>query len=244
MTLAPGNLDSQVGFYYKSFFQSQTKTESRKNTRGRKPCVDFTMSGIVDQDVVYVIPVEAKKKLCKANMAQLAQYMTTLVNGQYIRGYATLGMLVDDTSVRFAFSVLCAEDDSSTPLPVIFVSPPVKWRNGVLLSRAVCVGMCLLQNLKLQRMRAGEMWAKYLGHETWHTIREVALQVKEEKFVLPKGVDAAQGDLLQVVETMHELMQEKFEAMQECILVLEKALAEQTPSVSPTLPFKRSRVEQ
>ena len=111
-----------------------------------------------------------------------------------------------------------------------------------MLSRAVCVGMCLLQNLKLQRMRAGEMWAKYLGHETWHTIREVALQVKEEKFVLPKGVDAAQGDLLQVVETMHELMQEKFEAMQERILVLEKALAEQTPSVSPTLPFKRSTV--
>ena len=70
MTLAPGNLgDSQVGFYYKSFFQSQTKTESRKNTRGRKPCVDYTMSGIVDKDVVYVIPVEAKKKLCQADMA-------------------------------------------------------------------------------------------------------------------------------------------------------------------------------
>ena len=193
------------------------------------------MSGIVDNGVVYVIPIEAKK-LCRADMAQLAQYMITLVNGQYIRGNATMGMLVDYTAVRFAFSVLCTDDDSTTPLPVIFVSPPVKWRNGVLISRAVCVGMCLLQNLKLQRLRVGGVWAEYLGAKTWHTVQEVAFQVREEKFVLPKGIDTAPGDLLQAFE----FMQEELKAMQ----VLEQAVANHTPSASPAPPIKRPRLEQ
>ena len=61
--------------------------------------------------------------------------------------------------------------------------------------------MCLLQNLKLTRLRVGEVWVEYLGAKTWRTIQEVALRVKDKKFVLPKGVATMPDDMLQIVES-------------------------------------------
>ena len=71
-------------------------TEERQHTRGRKPSVDFIMSGIVkaqEKDAVYVILNEAKKQLSKTDMEKLAQYTT------YIQGNVTLGLLVDESAV-------------------------------------------------------------------------------------------------------------------------------------------------
>ena len=78
------------------------------------------------------------------------------------------------------------------------------------------------------------MWAEYLGAKTWHTLREVAFQVREEKFVLPKGIDTAPGDLLQAFE----FMEEEFKAMQDHMQVLEQAVAKYTPSTSPAPPVR------
>ena len=200
MALSPAKFDPQESVYT-SALHSQTPTEERRHVRGRKPSVDFTMFGQVDGDAMYLIPIEAKKKICQDDMSQLAQYMTTMINGRYIRSNTTMGMLVDYNTVVFAFSCLCLDKD--TPLPVVFLTPAMKWRSGPVLSRAVCVAMSLMHNLQLKRQPAGEEWERCLGSDTWKVLQTVALRVKEKKFTLPKLVPGTQVDLLQVMEGMY-----------------------------------------
>ena len=200
MALSPAQFEHKE-FVYVSALHSQTPTEERKHVRGRKPSVDFTMFGQIDEDdAMYLIPIEAKKKICQDDMCQLAQYMTTMVNGHYISSNTTMGMLVDSNTVVFAFSCLCLDKD--TPLPVVLLTPAVKWRSGPILSRDVCVAMSLIHNLRLKRLLAGEQWERCLGSDTWKVIRRVALQAKQMKFTLPKSVPGTQLDLLRVMEGM------------------------------------------
>ena len=80
MALSPSSQYPQANFpnfQYTSVLHSQTRTEERLHVRGRKPSVDFTMSGHVakkdsdSSDTVYVIPIEAKKKIWR--IAQRSQ---------------------------------------------------------------------------------------------------------------------------------------------------------------------------
>ena len=150
-------------------------------------------------NTVYVIPIEAKKKICSKDMSQLAQYMTTMANGPYISLNTSVGMLVDESAVAFAFSCLCSTEN--IPLPVVFLSPAVKWRSGPVLVRGVCVAMCLLHNLRLKRLQAGEQWEKCLGSTTWKVVHSIAREVKDQKMTLP-GVMHVPPDFLQVFQTM------------------------------------------
>ena len=130
-------------------FHSLTQIEAKKRTSGCKHSVDFTMNGVVEKDTaLYIIPIEAKKELGTQNVAQLAQYMTTMVKGQYVHANTTTEMLIDATCVRLAFSTLCDDTNDVTPLPIAFVSPPVKWWDGVVPPRPLCICMFLLQSLR------------------------------------------------------------------------------------------------
>ena len=71
--------------------------------------VDYTMTGFVENDPMYIIPVEAKKKITEKHISQLSQYMGTQVNGRYVGG-CTVGMLIDHSTVRLAFSPLATND--------------------------------------------------------------------------------------------------------------------------------------
>ena len=148
-------------------------------------------------------------------MVQPVQYMT-MVNGHYIhvRATATIGLLLDHMAVRFAFSVLCSSDGKATSLPVIFVSPPVKWRTGVLLSRAVCIAMCVLQSLKLQRLPVGQEWA-----DTWNTITEVTLRLKRENFIVSKSRDGILYDFLQTLDTWNTITEVTLRVKRENFIV-------------------------
>ena len=157
-------------------------------------------------DAVYIIPVEAKKKITEGDAAQLAQYMTTLENGPYIQGNVTLGLLINETLVQFGFLILHADNASATPLSLIFISPPVPWRKGVLLSREICIGMCLIHNLQLTRLCACGNWETCLGKETWKTIQEVGSQVEHVKVPLPKLHASLPCDSLQNVGTLQHSM--------------------------------------
>ena len=90
---------------------------------------------------MYIIPVEAKKKRTEKHISQLSQYMGTLVNGRYVGG-CTVGMLIDHSTVRLAFSPL-ATNDRQWPLPIIFVSSALQWRVGIRLNECVCIAMSL-----------------------------------------------------------------------------------------------------
>ena len=119
-----------------------------------------------------------------------------LANGPYIS--CNTGMLVDESAVIFAFSCLCSTED--TPIPLVFLSPVIKWRSGPVLVRGVCVATCLLHSLRLKRLQAGKQWEGCLGSTTWKLVHSIAREVKDQKMTLP-GVMHVPPDFLQVVQT-------------------------------------------
>ena len=136
---------------YSSSLNCEVTTEERGNRRGRRPQVDFTLSAHVKSDVLYCVPVEAKKVVEMKHMAQLSEYQGTLCCGGMLRKYVSVGMLVDEHKVRFVFSPWCYED--SVPGPITLVSPVMKWRHGPAVSRAACTALCLVPTLVVPRFK-------------------------------------------------------------------------------------------
>ena len=86
-------------------FSLETTTEARQGQRGRKPSVDYAITGFVHGEPLYFISIEAKSKMCIGHMAQLSQYMSTTSKSRYRTAYASVGVLIDQTDVVFAFSM-------------------------------------------------------------------------------------------------------------------------------------------
>ena len=177
----------------------------------RKPAVDYTLIGYVESDALYVIPVEAKT--CEKDIAQLSQYMETTGNGQYVRPFCTVGFLLDQTNVRFAFSVFAlalADQSVSTsplplPLPVALVSPVLAWRRGVSLNRHVCVAMALLGNFGTKRVTVlEEDWRHYVG-EAWEEVKRLA----EEAAKQPQIPKAVLNDAFEEMKGKYEVLEEE-----------------------------------
>ena len=185
ITLSPETVNSEgepSTFEYASAFELEPKTEWRPNTRGRNPQVDFALVGCVDGEPIYEIAVEAKATLSIKDMSQLAQYMATLVNGIHTKPKTTVGLLLDQNTVRFAFSALCLPA-TNTPLSIVLVSPPLKWRSGTAVDRGVCIALCMLQKLTVKRVSVDEVkWKQVFGEELWGEIERVANEIEEEGF--------------------------------------------------------------
>ena len=97
-------------FEYSSEFMFEPATEKRVDRRGRKPQVDYALCGHIGDGTIYQIAAEAKAKLVQSDIAQLAQYMSTLVNGTHLKGRATAGVLI-----RTQFSAFCASRMGKRP---------------------------------------------------------------------------------------------------------------------------------
>ena len=108
---------------------------SRKSTGGGRPQVDFTMSAHVDSDTFY----------CKAEVGgkRHSEYQATLSCRGIMRKYISVGMLVDEIT----FSPWCYHD--GVPIPI---APVTQWRQGPLISRAVCMALCLVPTLITPRL--------------------------------------------------------------------------------------------
>ena len=181
MMKAPGDFNG-AEMEYSSQFNLETKTDST-GTPGRNPEVDYLLSGYVGNEAVYRIPAESKVKMEPADMSQLSQYMSTMTNGKYISSNVTQGVLLDETRVQFAFSALCLDKEGKCiPLPIILLSPPLKWREGTSLNRSVCIGICLLHILQKKRMSVCDQWQKSFGQPTWDDIIQYATMIYDKKF--------------------------------------------------------------
>ena len=64
-----------------SEFVLEQPSESRKHERGRKPTVDYTLTAFLDDEPIFLIPVEAKPMLQEEDMSQIAHYMCTMSSG-------------------------------------------------------------------------------------------------------------------------------------------------------------------
>ena len=166
---------------YSSEFNFEMKTDS-SGTPGWDPEVDHLLSGYVGNEAVYRIPAESKVKMEPADMSQLSQYMSTMTNGKYISSNVTQGILLDETLVQFAFSALCLDKEGKCiPLPIVLLSPPLKWRERTALDRGVCIGICLLHSLQMKRKSVCDQWQKSFGQPTWDDIIQFATMIYDKK---------------------------------------------------------------
>ena len=87
-----------------------------------------TLSGHVNLDVICILCPGGRGKIVEnKDMAQLSQYQATLSCGAALmRRYMSVGMLVDEHKVRFAFSPWSFMD--SLPAPLTLITPAMKWR--------------------------------------------------------------------------------------------------------------------
>ena len=72
------------------------------------------------------------------DMPQLSEYQAMLsCGGALMRKYISIGMLLDELKVRFAFSPWAFPD--GIPVPLTLISPAVKWRKGPIIDRVLCI---------------------------------------------------------------------------------------------------------
>ena len=63
---------------YTTSLNYEVQTEERGSQRRRQPQVDFALSAHVENDVLYCVPVESKKKVETKDMVQLSDYQAAL----------------------------------------------------------------------------------------------------------------------------------------------------------------------
>ena len=168
------------------------ETKATYNSRkGRKPEADYKMTGFVEGDALYVVPVAAKKTISKKNIAQITQYMANLCKGRYVRRLCTVGLLLDQSNVRLCFSALALESgNNNIPLPITVVSPVLQWRLGIILNEPVCTAMALFNNFRHKRRVVNEVeWATFFEGEVWKEIKKVAFEAAEKDYVLTRPED-------------------------------------------------------
>lgn len=118
---------------YSSCLIYEQKTEERLHTHSSKPRIDYIITGRAGEDLLYVVPVETKKKSLQKDMAQLAQYMVSLAQGTT---NTCVGYLLDEDTLHIVFAPLAL---SEMLVPLVLISPALKWRMGTSLNRGACV---------------------------------------------------------------------------------------------------------
>ena len=178
-------------------------------THKDKPREYITMSGYNNKDEICCIPVEARKCLTTEDIAGVAEYMSTKIqNGRYIHALSNLGILLEESHVRFAFSVIGAagmEEDSITQLPVVLVSPPLAWRMGTSLNHLLIMALSTLKNLRIEKCVADDRkWQRFLGGDVWKEAKEVS-----KKNILANKLNTELKKLKEEVEALKESVAEE-----------------------------------
>ena len=99
---------------------------------GRSPAVDATIQ-INEGDTCEVfIPVEIKVGIELKHLYQIAAYMTKVSTADELQEKVVIGMIIDTNNFNLVFSPYTYHDESgiSVPLPIIYVSPPIMWRDS------------------------------------------------------------------------------------------------------------------
>ena len=162
---------------YASSLIVECNTEIGLHEPGTKPAVDYCLVGRMGDEILYKVPVEAKKTITVYDMGQLASYMGSM--GNVGGGNTGIGFLVDETQMKFALAPFSLCD--GPPLPIIFLSPSFTWRSGTTLKREACVAICLLQQVLIPRLEVtGEALSTCFDPERWLAIKETADRVALE----------------------------------------------------------------
>ena len=106
-----------------------------RNASGRSPAVDATIQ-INEGDTCEVfIPVEIKVGIELNHLYQIAAYVTKVSTANELQKKIVIGMIIDTNNFNLVFSPYTYRDESgiepvSVPLPIVYVSPPIVWRDS------------------------------------------------------------------------------------------------------------------
>ena len=182
--------------------------------------MDFMLSAEVLDETVYRISVEAKPVLQPRNIAQLAQYQSSICNGKLMESNVSVGLLLDQDTVRFSFCPWVCDD---VPLPVALVSPPARWRNGPLLERGTCINMCMVQKLFLPRIAVERVEVVGVFGENWSLVEMFAKKVKEQA-VVNSGQEPAD---------VYQMLSQKIQVLEGTVNFLLQSQARLSPGLPP-----------
>jgi hypothetical protein len=208
-------------YAYHSAFTLETATEGRPRQKGRKPSCDFAFSGWMDGEPLYFIPIEAKLLLSLENLSQLAHYMSTTVEGEYRMPNASIGILIDQNAVGLGFSVMSLEVESKTiPIPIVLMTPQLKWKKGTAIQKPVCIALCLLCLLQVKRLvQPSNIWKGELGDSMWARVVDVAMAVERESFVVRSKKTHESYDIFEEMQALRDKVEEltqKVNILEQC----------------------------
>ena len=162
----------------------ESTTEMRLHTPGSKPTVDYCLVGRTEnpRQILYKVPVEAKKLFTFNDMGQLAYYMGQLVK---VGGKNTgIGLLMDETRLKIAVAPLCLSE-GPLPLPIIFLSPSITLRDCATLKHDACIVICVLQQALVPRLNiTAEALSTCFGPKWWWGIRGAAERIAAQPQIL------------------------------------------------------------
>ena len=225
---------------YNAAFYTEPAVVQRKSVPGQKPHVDYCMVGYIGEELIYNIPIEAKKQIELKHSAQLAQYLTH-VSVKLSR--VGVGLLIDEGCLQLAFSGMsCSVDGAVVQLPFILLSPKVPWRMEKDIKKGVWVGLAMLPLFNMQRIEVdGDVVKSGLGEEVWEVLMGYAQKVVAEANAPPPMSWDKQQTHYQEYQALKEemgVLQARLRSQQSYIdSMLQKS---PSPSSSP-LPLKRKK---
>ena len=197
------------------------------------------MVGYIGEELIYNIPIEAKKKIELKHTAQLAQYLTH-VSVKLAR--VGVGLLIDESCVQLAFSGMSSSVDGAVvQLPFSLLSPTFPWRMEDIKKR-VWVGLAMLPLFNMQWIEVdGDVVKSGLGEEVWEVLMVYAQKVVAEAYAPPSMSWDKQQTHYQEYQALKEemgVLQARLRSQQSYIESLLLQLRKSpSPSSSP-LPLK------
>ena len=101
---------------------------------GRPPAVDATIQINEGDTCEVLIPVEIKVGIELNHLYQIAAYVTKVSTANELQKKVVIGMIIDTNNFNLVFSPYTYHDESGIelPLPIVYVSPPIVWRDSSL----------------------------------------------------------------------------------------------------------------
>ena len=103
------------------------------NASGNQPAVDATIQISDGKNFNVIIPVEIKVEIKEHHDYQIAAYVTKMSTAKELENKVVIGILMDKEFFKLVFSPYFFFDKSKAepvPLPIVYVSPLIRWKES------------------------------------------------------------------------------------------------------------------
>ena len=101
------------------------------NSSGQSPAVDAMIQISDGNDCKVLIPVEVKVEIEEKHLYQVAAYVTKVSTAKELEKKVVIGIIIDKEFFKLVFSPYYFFDETKgepVPLPIVYVSPLIQWK--------------------------------------------------------------------------------------------------------------------